>query len=136
MEHNWQLMRVILDHITRHPYTLNQDVFRRRDSDGWVLLGIAGLAIEFAGGYRWIGNEYAEYGQIQVEELATKRIRWADSVAAELLGLTPDEATYVLMATQNTTARAWLEDQVALGFNRRFEHITRPLVLDSKGHLT
>lgn len=136
MEHNLPVMRAILDHITKHPYLLDQTVFRRRGDDGWVVFGLAGLAVDFAGGYQWIGNERSLYGQIQVQHSTTGRIRWVEDVAAEILGLTPDEATFVLMAAQNVTARAWLEDTVAATERRVFDTLTRDLTFDTKGHLT
>ncbi|MFD3594325.1 hypothetical protein ACFWU5_16500 [Nocardia sp. NPDC058640] len=128
-------MRKILAHITKHPYLLDQSVFRRRGDDGWVVFGLGGLAIDVAGGYRWVGNERSLYGQIQVQD-STGRIRWVEDVAAELLGLTPDEATFALMAAENCTARAWLEDHVAAAERRIFDTLTHNLTFDTKGHLT
>ncbi len=135
MDDRLPLMRKILDQITRHRSTHNQSFFRRRTDDGRIEQCIGGWAITLAGQHRWIGNEHGTYGQIQVEELATGRIVFADQAAADLLGLDPDEATFVLMASDDKCARSWIEDQVAAGERRIFDQLTNPLTFDSKGHI-
>jgi SpoVK/Ycf46/Vps4 family AAA+-type ATPase len=130
------LLRAVLDQITRHRTTHNQSFFRHRNPAGHIEQCIGGWAITLSHRYRWIGNDCARFGQIQVEDLATGRIRFADTVATELLGLESDESIFVIGAADDKTARAWLEDQVAARERRAFDQLTTPLTIDTNGHLS
>ncbi|WP_043654455.1 hypothetical protein [Nocardia thailandica] len=136
MDDRLPLLRKIHTQITRHRSTHNQSYFRHRAEGGAIEQCIGGWAITLSGRYRWIGDPCGTYGQIQVEELDTGRIRYADTVAGELLGLIEDESIFVIGAADDKTARAWLEDQIAAAERRAFDQLTGPLTLDSKGHLS
>ncbi|MEV6219911.1 hypothetical protein [Nocardia sp. NPDC051833] len=130
------LLRAIYKHITLYRHVHNQAFFRHRSDDGYIESCIGGWAITLSNRYRWIGSDCAKYGQIQVEELfGDHRIRFADTVATELLGLADDESIFVIGAADDKTARAWLEDQIAAGERRIFDQLTNPLTVDSKGHI-
>lgn len=135
MDDRLPLMRKVYTQITTARWTHNQLFFRHRAHEGHIEQCIGGWAITFSGLYRWIGPDCARFGQVQVEEFATGRLRGADTVATELLGLTVDESIFVIGAADDKTARAWLEDQIAAGERRIFDQLTNPLTFDSKGHI-
>lgn len=137
MQHNLPLMRAISEQIARDRRGFNQSYIRHRAADGHIEMSIAGWAIQLAGGYQWIGDDCATYGQVRVMELAEpQRVRFADAVATELLGLTQEEASFILMAADDKVARGWLEDEVSRLTNVEFDRITTYLTLDTKGHLS
>ncbi|MFC4128867.1 hypothetical protein [Nocardia rhizosphaerae] len=137
MQHNLPLMRAISEQIHRDRRGFNQSYIRHRTHDGHIEMNIAGWAIQLAGGYQWIGDDCATYGQIRVMELAApNRVRFADAVATELLGLTQEEASFILMAADDKIARGWLDDEVSRLTNIAFEQISTYLTLDKKGHLS
>ncbi|MFC4373323.1 hypothetical protein ACFO5K_04340 [Nocardia halotolerans] len=135
MVHNIPLMRRILTRITRDRTSYNQSFFRHLTDRGHIELGVGGWAITLAGGWRWIGAPDSAYGQIQVQHHTSGRIRYADQVAEEVLGVDPDEATFLMWGADDRAARTWLEDTVATHERRVFDQLTHPLTLDQKGHL-
>ncbi|TDP29821.1 hypothetical protein [Nocardia ignorata] len=127
MAHNIPLMRRILTHITRDRASYNQSYFRHVTDRGHIELGVGGWAVTLSGGWRWIGAPDATYGQIQVQHNTTHQIRFADQVAADVLGVDPDEANFLMWVADDRTARAWLEDTVIAHERRVFDQLAAEL---------
>lgn len=132
MAHNIPLMRSILTRITRDRASYNQQYFRHHTDRGHIELGIGGWAITLAGGWRWIGAPDATYGQIQVQHEISHRIRYADQVAEEVLGVDPDEANFLMWVADDRAARTWLEDTVAAYERKTFDRLVADLYGTSK----
>jgi hypothetical protein len=108
MQHNIPLMRNVYESANR-----NLDQTRWRNC-------LAGITIRQHGYYGLLENRGAA-DAVQVLDFRSGAVRWTDEVAAELLGLIPDEADFAFRTATNRQAIDWLEDILVAHDMRDFD---------------
>jgi len=103
MPHNMAAIRAVYDFISRSPHLHDQSSYRNC---------VAGWTVRLHGDWGFLNTTGPGSMAVDVVNFFTGQIADVDTVAAELLGLTADEASYVFHNADNKQARAWLEDIV------------------------
>lgn len=121
MPHNIPLMRRVLDHITSNPGQHNQSSYREC---------VAGWAVRLHGDWGFLNTTGPGAMAVDAVNFRTGRVADVDDLAAELLGITEDEAEYLFHEAFNRGAVAWLEDALASHDGKVLDWLEASLVDD------